>query len=373
MMTGTMRRRALGAALMLALAAPAPAAALPLPFPGRQAEAAAPVAPPRPVVTEFVTDTAQQERTIPGVIVAATEVQMAFQTLGRIIERPVDVGDRVRQGDLLARLDPEDLASSTRAAEAAVAAAEVNLETARNTAERARALARRNVASTAQLETAQQALSAAESTVAQTRAQLESARDAQGFAVMTAPITGVISAVTATPGAVVAAGDPIMTLSSEDRIEARIDLIEAQLRGVRPGARFLIWRDRDGDSPVAGTVARIDPVADPQTRTRRVFITLPDDTDLRLGSLVQARAEGSDATRLTVPSGALVATQTGSAVWTVTRQGEAATVSLRPVQAGETAGGRTQILGGLEAGDEVVTRGVHSLSEGQAVGRRVDP
>lgn len=279
----------------------------------------------------------------------------------------------MQKGDLLARLDPEDLASTTRAAKAAVAAAEVNLETARNTAERARALARRNVASTAQLEAAEQALSAAESAVAQARAQLESARDAQGFAVMTAPITGVISAVTATPGAVVAAGDPIMTLSSEDRIEARIDLIEAQLHGVRPGARFLIWRDRDGDSPVAGTVARIDPVADPQTRTRRVFITLPDDTDLRLGSLVRARAAGSEATRLTVPSGALVTTQTGSAVWTVTRQGEAATVSLRPVQAGETAGGRTQILNGLKPGDEVVTRGVHSLTEGQAVGRRVDP
>ncbi|WP_240558635.1 efflux RND transporter periplasmic adaptor subunit [Paracoccus contaminans] len=324
-------------------------------------------------MTEFVTDTAQQERTIPGVIVAATEVQMAFQTLGRMIERPVDVGDRVRQGDLLARLDPEDLASTTRAAKAAVAAAEVNLETARNTAERARALARRNVASTAQLETAEQALTAAQSTVAQARAQLESARDAQSFAVMTAPIAGVISAVKAAPGAVVAAGDPIMTLSSEDRIEARIDLIEAQLRGVKPGTRFLVWRDSEGERPVAGTVTRIDPVADPQTRTRRVFITLPDDTDLRLGSLVRARAEGSGATRLTVPAGALVVTPAGSAVWQVTRQGEAASVALRPVQPGETAGGRTQILDGLKAGDEVVTRGVHSLSEGQAVGRRVDP
>ena len=96
---------------------------------------------------------------------------------------------------------------------AAVAAAEVNLTTAENTAERARALASRNVASTAQLEQAEQGLAAAQSAVAQTRAQLESARNAEGFAVMTAPIAGVISDVQAAPGAVVAAGDPIMTLS----------------------------------------------------------------------------------------------------------------------------------------------------------------
>lgn len=366
----------LALALSLATALPVPAMAFSL-FGGESASAEAPPAPPRPVVTEQVADSAAQGRNVPGVIVAATEVQMAFQTLGRMIDRPVDVGDRVRKGDLLARLDPEDMAASTRAAEAAVASAEVELRTAQNTADRARALADRHVATTAQLESAQQALSAAQSAVAQTRAQLESARDAQGFAIMTAPMDGVISAVEATPGAVVAAGDAILTLASENQVQARIDLIEAQTLGLVPGSRFLVWRDREGDGtpPIEGKVVRIDPVADAQTRTRRVFIALPDDSGLRLGSLIRARPAGTGAASLTVPTGALVAAADGGgqAVWTVSRQADTATVSLRPVQTAGAAGGRTQIIAGLEPGDEVVIRGVHSLTEGQAVGKRVAP
>ena len=368
------RAKLKGAALALALAlAPPPAAALSLPFLGGGAPEAAPPAPPRPVVTEIVQDTAAGGRSIPGVVAAATEVRMAFQTLGRMIERPVDIGDRVAQGDLLARLDPEDLSGKVRAAEAGVAAAEVTLTTARNAAERARALARRNVASTAELEQAEQALAAAESTVAQSVARLESARDAESFAVMTAPMAGVVSAVTAAPGAVVSAGDPILTLSSESRLEATIDLPEAQLSDIRRGTEYLVWRDSVGAQPIRGTVDRIAPVADVQTRTRRVYITLPDDSGLRLGSLIRVRRAGADARRLTVPVAAVVATPTGPAVWVVTRQGDAASVTLTPVTLGAEAAPRVEVTDGLAAGAEVVIRGVNSLSEGQAVGRRVEP
>lgn len=392
----------------LLAAAAGPAGALELPFFGKGEAEAPPPAPPRPVVTEFAADTAAFNRSIPGVVAAVTEVRMAFQTLGRMTARPVDVGDRVAQGDLLARLAPEDLEGGVRAAEAAVAAAEVNLTTAENTAERARALASRNVASTAQLEQAEQGLAAAQSAVAQTRAQLESARNAEGFAVMTAPIAGVISDVQAAPGAVVAAGDPIMTLSSEDRLEARIDLTETQLRGLAPGDPFTIWRDpateagraeAEGEGegaevpdpaqaasaaaaqtspPVEGIVSRIAPVADAQTRLRRVHLALPmavgETSGLRIGSLIRARRAGADALRLTVPAAAVVAGPEGGAgVWTVTRQGDGGTVALTPVTLGATEGGRTEVTGGLTPGAEVVVRGVHSLTQGQAVGPRVAP
>ena len=390
----------------LLAAAAGPAGALELPFLGKGEAEAPPPSPPRPVVTEFAADTAAFNRSIPGVVAAVTEVRMAFQTLGRMTARPVDVGDRVAQGDLLARLAPEDLEGGVRAAEAAVAAAEVNLTTAENTAERARALASRNVASTAQLEQAEQGLAAAQSAVAQTRAQLESARNAEGFAVMTAPIAGVISDVQAAPGAVVAAGDPIMTLSSEDRLEARIDLTETQLRGLAPGDPFTIWRDpateagraeAEGEGaevsepaqaasaaaaqtspPVEGIVSRIAPVADAQTRLRRVHLALPmavgETSGLRIGSLIRARRAGADALRLTVPAAAVVVGPEGGAgVWTVTRQGDGGTVALTPVTLGATEGGRTEVTGGLTPGAEVVVRGVHSLTQGQAVGPRVAP
>lgn len=350
-----------------------PAAAFTLPFLGGKDEAP-PSAPPRPVVTEIVADTSAQARSIPGVIAARTEVQMAFQTLGRMIERPVDVGDRVTQGQLLARLDPDDLTGTVRAAEAALTAAEVNLTTATNTERRARSLASRNVASRAQLEQAEQGLAAAQSAVRQAQAELERARDAEGFTVMTAPMAGVISAVTATPGAVVAAGDPILTVSSEDKVEAAIDLTEAQLAGIEPGTPYLIWREGDGAQPARGTVDRIAPVADAQTRTRRVYINLADTSGFRLGSLIRARPEGGETTVLTVPEAAVLRDAGGAAsVWIVTRAGDTATVARHPVTLGDAAGGRVTVTAGLDTGAEIVTRGVNSLTDGQAVGRRVAP
>lgn len=364
--------RSAALALVL-LAAASPAAALSLPFWGRDATEAPP-APPRPVVTEIVeANGIHAGRSIPGAIAAATEVRMAFQTLGRMTDRPVDMGDRVRAGDLLARLDPEDLAGTTRAAEAALAAAEVNLTTTANTAERVRALARRNVASDAQLERAEQALSAARSAVDQARAQLESARDAERYAVMTAPIAGVVSDVRAAPGAVVAAGDPILTLSSEDDLEAVVDLTEAQLRGILPTTELLVWRDRDTDAPVSGRVDRIAPVADIQTRTWRVHIELPPGTGFRLGSLIRVSLAGGAGGALTVPTAALVHRAEGPAVWTVRRDAATATVALTPVAIGAVSGARVEVSSGLAAGDEVVIRGVNSLTDGQAVGRRVAP
>lgn len=357
--------------IALAIAIPASACALTLSFWG--GNEIQPLAAPRPVVTEIVSGSLASERTVPGVVAAATEVQMAFQTLGRMVERRVDVGDRVNQGEVLARLDPEDLAGSVRSAEAALAAALVNLETAQNTAKRARALTERNVASTAQLEQAEQVLAAAQSAVDETRAQLESARDAEGFTMMTAPITGVISAVAAAPGAVVAAGDPIMTLSSEDKLEARIDLTETQLLDTTIGVEVIVRRARDGDESVRGKVERIAPVADAQTRTRRVFIALPDNSGLRLGSLIRVNRVGDVETMLTVPRRAIVKSESGNALWVVSRNGDEATVALRQVETADTTGGRTTITKGLSEGEEVVIRGVHSLTDGQNVGRRVDP
>lgn len=358
--------------LAMALLAAAPAGAFTLPFGPARADAPAP---PRPVVTEIVADGERGPigRSIPGAITARTEVQMAFQTLGRMIERPVDIGDRVKEGDVLARLDPEDLAGATRAAQAALAAAEVNLTTAGNTAARARALSDRDVASTAQLEQADQALSAARSAVEQARARLESARNAEGFAEMTAPISGVVSAVRAAPGAVVAAGDPVLTLSSEDALEARIDLTEAELAGLAPGAEFLIWRDHDSANGIRGRVSRISPVADAATRTRRVHIDLPPGTGFRLGSLIRAGRVISREARLTVPAAALSDGPDGPSVWAVVREGEAASVLRQPIVTGARLGDRIEVMDGLAPGAEIVIRGVNSLTEGQPVGRRVRP
>lgn len=361
------RLAALAALAACCLGAP-PVQALTLPW---QHEAPPPPAPPRPVVTEIVADAATYESAVPGVIAAENEVNMAFQTLGRLVERPVQVGERVSAGELLARLDPNDLESTVSAAQAAVDAAEVNLRTAQAAANRVRALASRNVASKAQLERAEQALATAQATVAQSRSQLVSARDAQGFAEMTAPFDGIVDKVLANPGAVVAAGEPVLTLSGQTDWHAEIDLSEAQLDGVSPGTRYRVTSAEGGEA-VGGVVVRIDPVADAATRTRRVHIKLDTIDGLRLGSLVQATRDAQGAPHLSVPAEALIPGGP-PAVWVVTRQGDAATVTRRAVEAGAVSGGRVPVTAGLSIGDEVVIRGAGSLQQNQPVGRRIDP
>ena len=124
-------------ALIVALAAAGPAGAFDVPawlrF-GAQAERAVPV---RPVVSDIVEDRGEDENWIPGVVASRTQVTMAFQTLGRMTARRVDLGDRVREGEVLAELAAEDLAATTRAAEAALASAEVQRDNVRLSARQA--------------------------------------------------------------------------------------------------------------------------------------------------------------------------------------------------------------------------------------------
>ncbi|WP_323716255.1 efflux RND transporter periplasmic adaptor subunit [Paracoccus aminovorans] len=330
--------------------------------------------PPRPVVSVLVSDDLAARHSIPGVIAARIEVALGFQTLGRLTARDVDVGDIVRQGQVLASLDPGDLQGDVRAAQAAVDAGQVELRTAQASADRTRALARRNVASAAQLEQVERALAAAMAAEQQAESELIRARDAEGFAEMRAPFDGVISAVHANPGAVVSAGEPVIRLSAQKGIEAVIDLPDTALSRVKAGDRYEIWSEDEPDRLLPATVSQIEPVADAMTRTRQVHLSLGDDAALRLGALVRARPAGPAQARPTLPEGAILQRDGASLVWIVTRDGDRASVSLRPVQIqGPPLGGRVAIRSGLATGDEVVIRGIHSLAEGQAVGASVAP
>lgn len=329
--------------------------------------------PPRPVVSVIVADRGPDARWIPGVIQAHNQVDLGFQTLGRMIARPVDLGDQVAQGALVAQLSTNDMAAQVRAARAAVDSAEVQDRTARAALDRTQALVAREVASGAQLEQAQQAARAAVAALAQARSELARAEDAQGLARMTAPFAGVISAVYAAPGAVVGAGEPIVQLSAQDSPEAVIDLPESALVGLEPGASFTVWHREEPGVEMRAVLDRIDPIADSATRTRRLYLTLPAGSPFRLGALVRARFGAVDAPSLSLPVEALVEGDDGPFVWRVTRTGREARVDPAPVEAAAPFRGRVSVIAGLEAGDEVVIRGTRSLAPGQPVGRKLEP
>lgn len=354
--------------LAVGLMLPPPALALDLPFGG---SATAPM-PPRPVVSIVVVDSPAARRVIPGVIKARTEVMLGFQTLGRIRQRDVDLGDRVQKGQVLARLDPDDLNANVRAAEALVDSAEVALETSAATAARTRELVQRNVVPQVLLEQAAQELAAAEAGLQQARSQLVRARDALGFATLTAPFDGVISAVFENAGAVVGAGSPVMVLSDDRDPEAVIDLPESTLAVLPPDVSFDVWREGSPETRIQARILQIEPQADSATQTRRVHLDLDDHGDFRLGSLVQARRT-DDAHVLTVPIAAIFEHEGVPTVWLVRRDGATGVVDPVPVEIGTRVNGTAVIAGGLVEGDEVVIRGVNSLTQGQLVGRSVRP
>lgn len=327
----------------------------------------------RPVVSEIVEDRGRDARWIPGVVASRTQVTMAFQTLGRMVSRDVDLGDRVEQGDVLANLAAEDLAATTRAAEAALAAAEVQRDTARLTLERTKALADRNVASAAQLEQAQRAAAAADAGAEQARSALAQARDFQGYARMTAPFSGVVSAIYEAPGSVLEAGTPVLQLSAEDRREAVIDLPESAIEGLLDDAAFTVWQRTDPTQQIRAVLNRIDPIADAATRTRRLYLTLPADVPFRLGALIRARLGTASEPALTLSGTAIFQRNGTPHVWRVRRNGDTAHVEAVPVSIAGDFQGRLLLGQGLEPGDEVVIRGVNSLTNGQAVGERVQP
>ncbi len=329
--------------------------------------------PPRPVVTEIVSDLPAEARAIPGMIVAHTEVTLGFQTLGRIVARDVEIGDRVQRGQLLAAQDPEYLADEVRAAEAAVAATQVQLSTAEATANRTTELARRNVATTAQMEQAERALAAARAAADQANSELIRAQDAAGFAHLIAPFSGIISGVHASAGAVVSAGEPVVTLSSNSDNEAVIDLPETVISELDGDTRFEVRLENSARPGTRARIARIEPLSDAATRTKRVHLALEDGNRFRLGALVIATLDTSNRPRLSIPESAVLVTPAGQVVWCVLRNGDTATVQAQPITTSMLLAGRYLVESGLKPGDEIVTRGVQSLIEGQAVGRRVAP
>lgn len=328
----------------------------------------------RPVVSIVLDDRPTQTHSLPGAIRARTEVALAFQTLGRMTTRQVDVGAVVTKGQLLATLDPEDLQAKVRAAQAAADAALVDYETALAMTERTRALVKRNVATTAQLEQAERALASAQASRDQAQSELVRARGSEEYAEMRAPFDGVISAVEATPGAVVNAGQAVMQLSSQERLEAVIDLQPAMISRIRPGDEFEIWSENHPELISRARVSRIEPVADVVTRTRRVRLELDRSDRFRLGALIRARPASGGLRQITIPTAAILARDGMPNVWVVLRQGDTARVALRQIRIRELPiSDLVTVTEGLNRGEEIVIRGVHSLADDQPVGASVTP
>ncbi len=346
-------------ALLLAFALPAAAE-----------EAGTAATPPRPVVSVIVRPQTALPVSYAGTVVARIETDLGFPLAGTVAERPVSAGDVVRAGEVLARLDPEELDAGLRAAEAGVTVAEAQLRSATDARDRARELAARGVGSETRAEDAQRALVAAEARLEQARATRARAADMLGLATLSAPQAGVVTAVFAEPGAALAAGQPVLSLAATGEREIVIDLGEQDVAAVAPGTNFAAVLVANPTVTARATLTRIDPVAERATRTRRLHLTLDAPPDaFRLGALARVSPATGPEAGVVLPRGAILEEAGAPAVWVVDRSDDS--VRRVPVTLGMEVASFVVVASGLADGSEVVVKGIHSLKDGQIVGPRV--
>jgi len=345
--------------LALLLAAPMLAAC--------QREAEEPKADARPVRTVVAARASDGETVVlTGNIQAQNEASMAFRIGGRMIERPVNVGDRVTAGQVIAKLDPVNELNALRSAQAALIAAEGQLVTTSNAFDRQDHLLRNGFTTRANHDQAAQAMRAAQSAVDDAEAQLEIARDRVNFTELKADVDGTITARGAEPGEVVQAGQMIVQLARQDGRDAVFDVPAQVIRGA-PADPVIELRLTDDPSVTAvGRVREVAPQADAATRTFpvRVGINNPPEA-MRLGSTVTGTMKLDGGPVMALPATALTTFEQRPAVWVV--DPAALTVSLRNVEIQRHDPASVVISSGLDVGEIVVTAGVQALHPGQAV------
>lgn len=222
---------------------------------------------------------------------------------------------------------------------------------------------------------ARQAQDTALASVRRAEANLDKASKQLTYARLRAEMDGVVTAVGAQVGQVVATGQSVVTVARPDIREAAVDVPEEVARDLKPGTAFDVALQLDPSVHMAGEVREVGPLADAATRTRHVLISLPWAADVfRLGTTITARLTVPSAPSIELPRAALLAKGDLNFVWIVDPATSAVTareitVSPRDDEAviSRAVGGTVQVTGGLVAGARVVIAGVHDLTEGQRV------
>jgi len=322
---------------------------------------------PRPALTVTVTTplraTVATGVAANGNVAAWQEAIVGAEANGmRLAEVSVNVGDKVRKGQVLATFDSQMVNADLAQSRAAVAEAEAMLAEAAANAQRARDLQPSGALSAQQV--AQ--LLTAERTA---QARLEAVKAAQQVqqlrlqqAQVLAPDSGVISARSATVGAVVPAGSELFRLIRQSRLEWRGEVAASELAQIKPGQKVTV---SGGGAAVTGTVRMVAPTVDAATRNALVYVDLPDTAGrLKAGMFARGEFATGSSTALTLPQTAVLLRDGFSYVFTVAPDGR---VSQGKVSTGRRSGDRVEILQGLDEKARVVASGGGFLADGDTV------
>ncbi len=336
-------------------------------LPACQRTAEPPAAEIRPVrVTTIEQRSIGSTVTLTGRVQAQSEINQSFRIDGKLIERTVDIGDKVVPGQLIARLDPMNEESNLQSAKAQLAAAKAQWVEAQSHYARMLNLITENAVSRASFEQAEARLKVAQSQVDSVQSLVELAQNRLSYTRLVANAAGVVTARGAEPGEVVPAGRMIIELAREDALEAVFDVPGSVKDSAPANPAIKVALSSDPEVTAVGRVYRVAPRADPVTGTFRVQVRLRNaPAAMRLGSTVTGHMQLDSAPGIDIPTSALIRSNNQTAVWVV--DPKTATLSARAVEVRAYNAAYVQIESGLAPGDVVVTAGAQALRPGQQV------
>jgi membrane fusion protein, multidrug efflux system len=325
--------------------------------------AATSIRPVRTVAVEF--HEGGERVSLTGEIQPRYQADIGFRVNGKILQRPVDVGTPVSQGDLLARLDPQQYRQDLEVAKSEIAAAEAEVTRSQAQEYRQRELSKNG-------HTTQVAYDQALKTFRTAQAQLDAARAKQiqasenlGYTELKADYDGVIAAIGADAGQVVSAGQMVVRLARPGEREAVFNVAEGAFKSPPKDPTVEVDLVSNPEIKTAGKVRYVSPQADPETRTYTVRVSLPDaPPQMRLGANIIGSVTLDQDRSATIPGSALFQKDGKPAVWLVQKDN---TVQLKPITVQRYQGDSVVVADGLAEGDVVVTAGVQKLLPGQKV------
>jgi membrane fusion protein (multidrug efflux system) len=313
--------------------------------------------PPQATVQMMTVNQGQtgSQNEVVGTLEAVQRATVSAKVTGTIAEMPVTLGAAVKQGDLLVKLNVTEISARLSQAETAVAQAKRNLD-------REERLLAKSASTRETVSTMKDAYHEAQAAQTEARTML-------GYATLRAPFSGQVASKLANAGDMATAGAPLLVLENAATLQAVAAVPEELMHTIKPGNTLKVVIPAAGVE-TTGTVAEIAPAADASSRTATIKLNLAHDPALRPGQFARVILPGRATTTLLVPESAVSAFGQMERLFVVNtspaKEGQS-TVQLRLVRTGLHRDGQTEILSGLDSGEQVVVQANSQLIDGQTV------
>lgn len=319
------------------------------------------------VKTATVQQAPSQSRTFTGVVGARVQSDLAFRVSGKVLERYVDAGQKVKRGQPLFRIDPNDLLLSAKGQQETVLAAKARADQAAQEELRHQGLAEAGAISASTYDQIKAAADAAKAQLKASESQADVAKNASGYAKLFADSDGVIVETLAEPGQVVSAGQAVVRIAHAGQREAIVNLPETLHPPI--GMKAIATLYGKENHPSIAKLRQLSESADSLTRTYEARFTLGRELeDARLGATVNIQIKQDDAYSndyFVLPIGAIYDTGKESGVWLV--DAKSSSVNWRAVRLISVGDETAIVQGTFNKNDQVVALGAHLLREGMKV------